>query len=114
MKTAPTDLTAPPRSSTPSPPPAAVKHFGEVERAVTELGTLPGQAVMYLTPEDAADLRKRAVELRKSLKAWTARLDAEAPKGSERENQNIFTRPERRTAILLGVTDRVWVPAGKP
>ena len=41
---------------------------------------------MYLTPEDAADLRKRAVALRKSLKAWTARLDAETPKGSEWEN----------------------------
>lgn len=75
-----------PRSSTPSPLPAAVKHFGEVERAVAELGTLPGQAVMYLTPEDAADLRKWAVALRTSLKAWTARLDAEAPKGSEWEN----------------------------
>lgn len=68
------------------PLPAAVKHFGEVERAVTKLGTLPEQAVMYLTPEDAADLRKRAVALRKSLKAWIARIDAEAPKGSEREN----------------------------
>ena len=75
-----------PGSSTPSPLPAAVKHFGEVERAVTGLGTLPEQAAMYLTPEDAADLRKRAVALRNSLKAWTTQLDAEAQKGSERES----------------------------